>query len=65
VNIHLASIIPLIVGLVLLAIGLTFGNQVVSWISAVIITYGLLVHTNNVAVIRRANKPYRYRVGYR
>jgi hypothetical protein len=54
VNLHLTSIIPLMVGLILLVIGLTSSYWAIVWIAAVVITYGILVHTNNVAVIRRA-----------
>ncbi len=53
-NLHLTSIIPLVVGLVLLTIGLIYNHWFILWLSWSLIAYGLLVHTNNVAVIRRA-----------
>jgi hypothetical protein len=48
------------VGLVLLVIGLTNHYAAIVWIAGVVITYGILVHTNNVAVIRRAANKHRY-----
>jgi hypothetical protein len=55
---HLTAIIPLMVGLILLVIGLSFSQPIIVWMSTVVSLYGVLVHTNNVAIIRRQGQIY-------
>ncbi len=52
-SMHMLSIIPLATGILLLVIGLYFGERDVMAMAAVFIVYGSIAHTKNVSVIRR------------
>lgn len=49
---HMLSIVPLIVGIILTTLGSFTNNMVITIIGLMIIFWGLIIHSNNIKIIR-------------
>lgn len=49
---HMLSIVPLIAGIILTIIGSLANNMVITIIGLMIIFWGLIIHSNNIKIIR-------------
>ena len=53
---HMLSIVPLVAGIILTIIGSLANNMVIHWfitiIGLMIIFWGLIIHSNNIKIIR-------------